>query len=423
MSVTLTYQVHWTKGHIVKPDRRNPVFARRAGGLRASEIRELLKLLDRPGMLSFAGGIPDPSLFPLDAFRHAFAQALAENGGALQYSTSEGHPPLRDWIARRMSTLGIGCSEDNILITHGSQQALDLIGKLFVDPASPLVTEAPTYLGALQSFSAFEPDFATVRFRDGRAETNASAARLIYLIPDFANPTGATLPLGARKSALDLARRTGAVVVEDAAYSDLRYDGDGLPAIAALDIAQSGSLDAARTLYCGTFSKTLSPGLRVGWICGPARLVRRLTLVKQAADLHTATVNQEAVHRVAADHFDRAVRQARAVYAGRRDAMIAALERHAPQGVGWTTPAGGLFVWLTLPPPLDSGALLDKAIARNIAFVPGSAFFADGGGAGHLRLSFSLLGEEAIARGVEALCRLIADELRQGGEPKAAHRA
>jgi DNA-binding transcriptional MocR family regulator len=396
----------------VKPDQTDYALSRRADGMRASEIRELLKLLDRPGMLSFAGGIPDPSLFDLDAYRKAYGDALAESGSALQYSTSEGYPPLRRWIAHRLSALGMSCSEDNVLITHGSQQALDLIGKLFLDPASPLITMAPTYLGALQCFSAFEPNFVPVRFDEGMPGASATAARLIYLVPDFANPTGETLSLGEREAALQLARRTGAVVVEDAAYADLRYDGDRLPAIAALDIAHSGSIEASRTLYCGTFSKTLSPGLRVGWVCGPAALIRRLTLVKQAADLHTATINQQVVHDIASNHFDSAVTRARAVYAERRDAMIDSLERHAPEGVSWTRPSGGLFVWLTLPPPLHSGDLLGKAIEKNIAFVPGSAFFTDGGGARNLRLSFSLLGRQAIADGVRTLCRLLEDQLK-----------
>lgn len=396
--------------------------SRRAQAMRASEIRELLKLLDRPGMVSFAGGIPDPSLFNLDAFRQAYAEALAENGAALQYSTSEGYPPQRRWIAQRMSALGVGCTEDNILVTHGSQQGLDLIGKLFLDPASPLVTEAPTYLGALQSFTAFEPDFITVRFRDGVAETNATAARVIYLVPDFANPSGRTMTLEERESALDLARRTGAVIVEDAAYTDLRYEGERIPAIAALDAASDASIETSRTLYCGTFSKTLSPGLRVGWVCGPATLIRRLTLIKQAADLHTATINQRVLYRIAEAGFDAAVGRACAAYVSRRDAMLDALRKHAPSGVTWTRPAGGLFIWVTLPPGADSGALLQKAIERNVAFVPGKAFFTDGTGSNNIRLSYSLLPEKVAEAGIRTLCGVIADHMRERSlaGPKAA---
>lgn len=393
-------------------DQADYTISSRASAMRASEIRELLKLLDRPGMISFAGGIPDPSLFDLESFRAAYESALSENGAALQYSTSEGYPPLRRWIARRMSDLGVDCTEDNILVTHGLQQGLDLIGKLFLDPGSQLITEAPTYLGALQSFSACEPDFTTVRFRDGVAETNAAAARLIYLVPDFANPSGRTMTLEERDAALKLAHRTGAVLVEDAAYTDLRYEGERIPAIAALDIAACGSIEAARTLYCGTFSKTLSPGLRVGWICGPAKLIRRLTLIKQAADLHTATINQQVLYRIAETGFDAAVERARAAYASRRDAMLAALRRHAPAGVTWTEPAGGLFIWVTLPDGADTAPLLEKTIERNVAFVPGTAFFADGSGKNTMRLSYSLLSEEVMEGGIRTLCGIMKEYLQ-----------
>ena len=396
--------------------------SRRASAMRASEIRELLKLLDRPGMVSFAGGIPDPTLFDLESFRKAYESALAENGSALQYSTSEGYPPLRRWIAQRMSVLGVGCTDDNILVTHGSQQGLDLIGKLFLDPASTLITEAPTYLGALQSFTAFEPDFMTVRFHDGEARTNATAARLIYLVPDFANPSGRTMSLEEREAALELAHQTDAVLVEDAAYTDLRYEGERIPALAALDVAYSGSIEKSRTLYCGTFSKTLSPGLRVGWICGPATLIRRLTLIKQAADLHTATINQQVLYSIAEPGFDVAVERACATYASRRDLMLDALRRHAPAGVTWTEPAGGLFIWLTLPHGADTAELLEKAIDRNVAFVPGKAFFADGSGSNNMRLSYSLISKAVADAGIRTLCSVIAEHIHEHSPagPKAA---
>jgi len=389
----------------------NYPLSRRGAKMRASEIRELLKLLDRPGMISFAGGIPDPALFNLQAYREAYAEVLSENGNALQYSTSEGYPPLRRWIAEYMRSRGVECTEDHILITHGSQQGLDLIGKLFVDPESELVTLAPTYLGALQSFSAYEPDYRAVRFHDGVAETNVTAAKLLYLVPDFANPTGETLTVAERKAAIDLARRTGAVIVEDAAYTELRFEGERVPLIAALDIEESGSIDESRTLFCGTFSKTLAPGLRVGWICGPTALLQKLTLIKQASDLHTATVNQQVTYRVAAACFDKAVEEARKVYKVRRDAMLRALDAYAPAGVEWTKPSGGLFIWVTLPSQLDGAKLLEKAVERNFAFVPGGAFYPDGSGNNHLRLSFSLLPEETIEKGIRSLCELIAEEL------------
>lgn len=380
----------------------------RAGRMRASEIRELLKLLGRPGMISFAGGIPDPALFDLASYREAYEAALAEDGAALQYSTSEGYAPLRAWIAEHMARRGVAATADNILVTHGSQQALDLIGKLALDPGDALATAVPTYLGALQSFSACEPAFAGIRFAEGGARTDANAAKLVYLVPDFANPTGDTLDLAARRSVLALAERFGAIVVEDAAYSSLRYDGADLPPIAALDQERAGSIERTRTLYCGTFSKTLSPGLRVGWICGPTALVQRLTLIKQAADLHTATINQQVVFHVATRGFDAQVERARAVYRERRDGMLAALARFAPPGVSWTKPEGGLFVWVTLPPELDAADLLRQSLEHNVAFVPGGAFFADGSGANTLRLSFSLADHAMSEAGIGTLCRLIA---------------
>jgi DNA-binding transcriptional MocR family regulator len=376
--------------------------------MKASEIRELLKLVSRPSMISFAGGIPDQGLLNTGAFQDAYREAFAgplNAREALQYSTTEGYLPLRQWIAARMSASGVACSPDHILITNGSQQGLDLIGKLLLDPGDKVLTARPTYLGALQSLSAFEPVFAALADPDNRAD---DPARLIYLVSDFANPDGHTLDLAARQQALARADRLGAIIVEDAAYTDLRYDGEPLPSIAALDQARSGNIEATRTLYCGTFSKTLSPGLRIGWICGPRALIARLTLLKQAADLHTATINQMVMHHVAIACFDAQTTRARAIYRVRRDAMLAALARYAPEGTAWTRPDGGMFIWMTLPPHIDARALLEQAIRADIAFVPGSAFFPDGSGRNTMRLSFSLCDEAMIEVGIFKLCQLIA---------------
>jgi len=390
---------------------QNCALSRRGAKMRASEIRELLKLLDKPGMISFAGGIPDPALFDVQAYRDAYASILAEDANALQYSTTEGYAPLRRWIASYMNAKGVPCNESHILITHGSQQALDLIGKLFIDPESEIVTLAPTYLGALQSFSAYEPSYRAVRFANGKAETNITSARILYLVPDFANPTGETLSVEDRKAAIELAHRTGAVIVEDAAYTELRFEGESVPPIVALDAEMSGSFEDTRTLFCGTFSKTLAPGLRIGWICGPTALIQKLTLIKQASDLHTATINQQVTYRIAADQFEQAVAKAKEVYKVRRDAMLNALRKYAPKGMEWTEPAGGLFVWVKLPEQLDAAKLLEKAVERNFAFVPGGAFFPDGTGSNYLRLSYSLLPEETIDLGIKKLCELVAEEM------------
>jgi DNA-binding transcriptional MocR family regulator len=382
----------------------------RAQSIKASEIRELLKLVGKPSMISFAGGIPDPALFNValfqDAWRHVFGgPSIARE--ALQYSTTEGYLPLRQWIADHMTRLGVPAGPDNILVTSGSQQALDLIGKLLLDKGNGVATARPTYLGALQSFSTYEPQFSTL---DAPQPTGTSAPRLLYVVPDFANPNGVTMSKPARHQILEQARSLNAVIVEDAAYSALRYDGEDLPAIAALDAAASGSIERSRTLYCGTFSKTLSPGLRIGWICGPATLIRRLTLLKQGADLHTATTNQMVMHQVALACYDTQIARIRAVYRVRRDAMLAALDRHAPPGVRWNKPDGGMFVWLELPDHLDAGTLLQQAIRQDIAFVPGSAFHPDGSGRNTIRLSFSLCDEAQIEVGIFKLCTLLGQQ-------------
>lgn len=381
----------------------------RAQSIKASEIRELLKLVGKPSMISFAGGIPDPALFNVGLFQEAWREVFAGPSiarEALQYSTTEGYLPLRQWIAGHMAARGVPASPDNILVTTGSQQALDLIGKLLLDPGSGVVTARPTYLGALQSFSAYEPQFSGL---DAPQPTGVTAPRLLYLVPDFANPDGATMSRAARHQALDQARTLDAVIVEDAAYSALRYDGEDLPPIAALDAATRG-IEATRTLYCGTFSKTLSPGLRVGWVCGPAALIRKLTLLKQGADLHTATTNQMVMHRVAIAGYDAQVIRARLVYRTRRDAMLAALERYAPPGLRWKRPEGGMFLWLELPDHLDAGLLLQQALRQDIAFVPGAAFHSDGSGHNTMRLSFSLSDEAQIEVGIFKLCSLIGQQ-------------
>tara|TARA_R110000751_G_scaffold281616_3_gene384487 strand:- start:190968 stop:192179 length:1212 start_codon:yes stop_codon:yes gene_type:complete len=380
--------------------------ATRAQTLKASEIRELLKLVGKPSMISFAGGIPDPALFNLAAFQAACHEAF---GGpqvareALQYSTTEGYAPLRQWLASHMQSQGVPATADNILITTGSQQALDLIGKLLIDPGSAVVTARPTYLGAVQAFSAYQARFAAL---DTPHPLGDDAPRLLYLVPDFANPTGLTMSRNARQQALEQARALNAIIVEDAAYSALRYDGEALPAIAALDAA-NGSIEATRTLYCGTFSKTLSPGLRIGWVCGPTALIRKLAMLKQSADLHTSTVNQMVMHHVATSSYDAQVTAIRSVYRTRRDAMLAALERYAPTAVRWKKPDGGMFIWLELPEHIDASALLSQAIREDIAFVPGGAFFPDGTGRNTLRLSFSLADEAQIELGIFKLCQLL----------------
>lgn len=396
----------------------NQVFASRMNRMKASEIRELLKLLDQPDIISFAGGIPDPQQFPAEAFAQAFADAMRPDSAAvaLQYSVSEGYRPLRDWIAAHLAPLGIGCDADNIMITSGSQQALDYLGKLLLSPGDTALVTWPSYLGALGAFNAYEPRYARLdpfsNTPPGAIMTEARAAggkvKFAYLSADFANPTGETLSLAGREALLDQAQALGIPVIEDAAYQSLRFDGDPVPPILALDIARSGGIENTRTIYCGSFSKTLAPGLRVGWVCAAKSVIGRLVLIKQAADLNSSTLSQIATHHVASRIFDDHVARIKAVYSARRDRMLAALAREMPDGVQFTRPEGGMFVWVTVDPSIDTADLLARAVREvRVAFVPGGAFFADGSGRNTMRLSFSCATDQQVDEGIARLAGLL----------------
>lgn len=399
-----------------------PRYAKRADAMRASEIRELLKLLEQPGIISFAGGIPDPALFPKDAIDKAYHHILSDRAlaaQALQYSVSEGFEPLRQWIARYMGSLGVPATPDNILVTSGSQQALEFLGKLFITAGDTALVTAPTYLGALQAFSAYEPRYDTIRPETGNrtpasyreaASANGGSVKFAYVVPDFANPTGETLNAEARRGLMALAEDLDIPIIEDTAYVALRFEGENVPAIQALDVERNGGdLNASRVIYCGTFSKTLTPGLRIGWVCAAEPIVRRLTLIKQASDLNSSLINQMVMERLAAETYDAQVAKAATHYRARRDAMLAALQAHMPAGVTWTKPEGGLFIWVTLPEHMDGAELLRRSIAQaKVAFVPGGAFFTDGTGRNTIRLSYSLPSEAQIADGIARLGKLIA---------------
>lgn len=396
------------------------IFATRNERMKASEIRELLKLLDQPDIISFAGGIPDPDLFPAEAFQKAFAAALTPDmqATALQYSVSEGYGPLRDWIVGEMARLGIPCTRDNILITSGSQQALDYLGKLLLSPGDTALVGWPTYLGALGAFNAYEPKYDRLD-----PETNRSAAdyaeaagegrvKFAYMSVDFANPTGRTLDADMRERVIDLADELDIAVIEDAAYQSLRYEGAALAPVLAREIERKGDINDCRTIYCGSFSKTLAPGLRVGWACGAEDVINQLVLLKQAADLHSSTINQMAIATVANAQFDDHVATIKSAYRARRDVMLIALEAHMPAGVTWTRPEGGMFIWLELPAHINSADLLAKSLeSERVAFVPGHAFFADGSGTNTMRLSFSRTDAASINEGIMRLARLISAAL------------
>ena len=310
-------------------------------------------------------------LFPADAFSQAFQAALGPDtqAQALQYSVSEGYAPLREWLVRHMREIGVECEVDNILITSGSQQALDYLGKLFLSPGDTALVGWPTYLGALAAFNAYEPRFdrLSINGNRGAAEyrdaAGDGAVKFAYLSPDFSNPTGETVDLRGREALLDLAEELECAVIEDGAYQALRYDGEAIPPVLALELAQKGTIENCRTIYCGSFSKTLSPGLRMGWVVAAKPVISQMVLMKQAADLHSATINQMAVHQVAEACFDIHIPKVRTTYQARRDAMLAALQQHMPDGVVWTRPEGGMFIWATLPVGTDGSDLLARALA------------------------------------------------------------
>ncbi|MGG6893795.1 PLP-dependent aminotransferase family protein [Rhizobium sp. BR 315] len=398
------------------------IFATRSSRMRASEIRELLKLLERPDIISFAGGIPDPALFPDAEFKQAYADIFSGPtvNAALQYSVSEGYKPLREWLVGQMAALGIPCELENVFIVSGSQQGLDYLGKLFLSPKDTALVTAPTYLGALQAFNAYEPTYDQLTPNGNRTPDSYSAAatkaggrvKFAYLSADFANPTGETVDLAGREKLLDLAEELDIAVIEDAAYQSLRYDGEPVAPILALEIARKGNINDTRTIYCGSFSKTLAPGLRVGFVVANAPVIRKLVLMKQAADLHSSTINQIAIHQVAERGFDAQVAKVRKTYSHRRDCMLAALAKYMPDGVSWTKPQGGMFVWITLPKGMDGAKLLARSLeTAKVAFVPGQAFFADGTGANTFRVSFSCANDEMIEEGISRLGKLIAREI------------
>lgn len=385
--------------------------ARRAERMNPSIIREILKVTERPGIISLAGGLPAPETFPIEAMREASARVLADSPReALQYAASEGYGPLRDWVAQQLTAQGMRVDADQVLITTGSQQGLDLVGKLLIDEGSRVLVETPTYLGALQAFTPFEPVVESVASDDGgplvealaaRTGSGADKARFFYVLPNFQNPTGRRIGNERRDALAAEAARLQLPLVEDNPYGDLWFD---TPPPAPL---------AARTpdnvIYLGSFSKVLAPGLRLGYVVAPAPVYPKLLQAKQAADLHTPGFNQRLVHEVIRNGFlDQHVPTIRARYAAQRDAMRQALETYLPAGCHWVTPEGGMFFWVELPAGVDALALLPEAVERGVAFVPGAAFYANEAQTNTLRLSFVTATPERITQGVKLLGEALA---------------
>ncbi len=397
-------------------------FSRDAEAVRASEIRELLKLLADPMVLSFAGGIPDPTLFPMADVKRISAALEARpeaNRQSMQYSPTEGYAPLREWVAETASTPQTSLGIDNVLITNGAQQSLALLATALIDTDAPIAVAEPTYLGALQIFGTRRPQYVTIETDEHGLIVEAverafqQGVKLLYTIPEFQNPGGMTIPEDRRRRIIKLAHRYDVPILEDTAYRALYYDAPPPPTLLDLEGQFLGDADwqtEGLVIQLGTASKTLVPGLRVGWTIAPPVLIEKLVLLKQASDLHTATFNQILVHELAIDILPAHIDMLRDVYGQRRDAMVTTLRRHLPNTVNFATPKGGMFVWLTLPDGIDARALLKKALAeQNLAFVPGAAFHANGGGENTLRLSFATCSPTDIEDGMKRLSALIAE--------------
>ena len=393
----------------------NWTLARRAEKMNPSVIREILKVTEKPGIISFAGGLPSPQTFPIEAMREASERVLRDDGkAALQYAASEGYAPLREWVAQDLLKQGMNVSPDQVLITTGSQQGLDLVAKILIDAGSRILVETPTYLGALQAFTPMEPvavgvnsddhgvDAADLRAKVG---TGADKARFVYLLPNFQNPTGRTMTEERRAAVAQVAVETGLPIIEDNPYGDLWFDAPPAPSLS--------SRHPEGSVYLGSFSKILAPGLRLGYLVAPTALYPKLLQAKQAADLHTPSFNQRVVAEVLKDGFiERHVPTIRALYKQQCEAMLAALDREmAGLGLTWNRPVGGMFLWVQLPQGLKAIPLLDKAVEKGVAFVPGSAFYAEGADESTLRLSFVTATVDQINTGMSALAAAIRESL------------
>jgi 2-aminoadipate transaminase len=389
--------------------------ARRAEKMNPSVIREILKITEKPGIISFAGGLPSPLTFPIDAMREASERVLRDDGkAALQYAASEGFGPLREWVAQDLLKQGMRISPDQVLITTGSQQGLDLVAKILIDAGSRILVETPTYLGALQAFTPMEPtvvgvdsDEHGVDATDLRAKlgSRGDKARFVYLLPNFQNPTGRTMTEERRAAVAQVAVESGLPIIEDNPYGDLWFDAPPAPSLSARH--PEGSV------YLGSFSKILAPGLRLGYLVAPKTLYPKLLQAKQAADLHTPSFNQRVVAEVLKDGFiERHVPTIRALYKQQCEAMLAALEREMTGlGLSWNRPVGGMFLWVQLPPGLKAVPLLEKAVAKGVAFVPGFAFYAQEANESTLRLSFVTATVDQINTGMTALAAAIRESL------------
>lgn len=379
--------------------------ADRMSRISVSAVREILKVTERPDIISFAGGLPAPELFPVEEFAEAHARVFAEAGSAaMQYSTTEGWRPLREWIADRMGKRGIATNSDCVLITSGSQQGIDLVAKIFIEKGDAVIVENPCYLAALQAFGAYEASFIAVESDDqgmrvDQVETalKDKTAKLIYIVSDFHNPKGTTLSRERREQLIEVSRRFQIPIVEDDPYSETRFTGEMPAPIAALD-------EDGLVIYLSTFSKTLSPGMRVGWAIASKEIMLALVVAKQASDLHTSTIEQRAAARLLENFdYDGHISKIRSVYRERCHSMLDAIQDHFPAGATTTQPEGGLFIWAELPDQIIGQALLEESLRQKVAFVPGAPFFAINPKHNFARFNFSNSQPEVIFEGIRRI--------------------
>jgi 2-aminoadipate transaminase len=387
-------------------------FCDRCKMMSSSIIREILKFTQMPDMISFAGGLPAPELFPIRAFEEACAHVLRTDGQrALQYSLTEGYGPLKEALADRMGRYGVEAAPTNIMLTNGSQQALDLIGRVFIGNGDVIVTGKPTYLGALQAWRVYRPRIIGVPVDDEGMNMDALEAvlktenpKFIYILPNFHNPMGVTLSLERRKKLVELAAKYGTPLVEDDPYGELRFEGEDLPPIV--------TLHKQNVIYLSTFSKILAPGIRLGWVVAPEAIIGQLVLAKQSTDLHTSTLVQMITHDIMKRGILKAhAREIRKVYGERRHLMTTLMEEHFPPGVTWTKPEGGLFMWVQTPEHVNTMELLEKAVENKVAFVPGTVFYPDETGLNTMRLNFSNAQPEKIVEGMKRLGKVLQEAI------------
>lgn len=379
------------------------LFSQRATAIKSSVIREILKVTARPEVISFAGGLPSDASFPVSQLKNAFAKVLDEAPqAALQYSTTDGYAPLREWIAAEKTKLGAQISPDQVIIVSGSQQALDLIGKVFINEGDKILVETPTYLGALQAFELFFPKFESVASDSEGLDAQQltieqmEGAKFLYALPNFQNPTGRLMTEARRQALVEKARAHNLLVIEDDPYGELWYTSAPPPSLL--------TRMPERVIQMGSFSKILAPGLRLGYIVAPVEIARKFEQVKQATDLHTSTLTQRAVYEVVKDGFlAEHIPGIRALYQAQAHAMLDALSQYMPKTVSWNQPAGGMFLWLQLPQEMDSELMLKRALERNVAYVPGVPFYANQPDRSTMRLAFVTVPEERIRQGVKVL--------------------